>query len=133
MDRHELQYYSPLYSLDPHWGPQEDSTFILHCLAAKLYDHDLLLVVKDYDALTMDDDLGTVLISAPDVYRGRGTEMERKITPPPGQEGKDAGYLTIRCRKATQEDIESIAKGEQRQLFQFKTGVFDHTTMNTLL
>lgn len=111
-------------SLNPVWGPAEDNTFILHTIAAKLFDaNGLEFVVKDFDLLTPDDPLGTVVIPGSALCGEFQSVMERAIKPPPGRE--NAGYLTIRCRKATPEDFESLEKKEHKALFQVKTGVFD--------
>jgi hypothetical protein len=71
----------------------------------------LTFVVKDYDVLTADDELGTVQLSLKDlVTQGAMTKiLERKITPPKGKEGTNVGYLTIRVRQATAEDEASLA------------------------
>lgn len=88
----------------------------------------LTFVVKDYDLLTPDEDLGTVQVALRDlVTQGAMAKMlERKITPPKGKEGTNVGYLTIRVRQATAEDEESLAKGEKKHLFEHNAGVIDY-------
>ncbi|CAB9497691.1 Protein C2-DOMAIN ABA-RELATED [Seminavis robusta] len=115
-------------TLNPEWGPEHKSTFILNVPSFKLVDSDgLTFTVKDYDMLSTDEDLGTVQLSVGDVMTKGSMDimLERKITPPAESAGKDAGYLTIRIRKATPEDAQSLAKGEKKRLFAIKTGVFD--------
>jgi len=115
-----------IFSLNPTWGPKEDNTFILHCVAAKLFDADgLLFEVKDFDFLTPDDPLGIVKVPSSDLCGAHTRVIELPITPPSGHEGEKMGYLTIRCRPATREDAESLSKKEHRALFEVKTGVFD--------
>ena len=114
------------YSLNPVWGPEDENTFILHTIAAKLFDaNGLEFVLKDNDLLTPDDPLGTVVIPGSALCGEYQSVMERAIQPPHGHEGENVGYLTIRCRKATPEDFESLGKKEHKALFQVKTGVFD--------
>jgi len=76
--------------------------------------------------LEEDDDLGSVTFSAHNLYVAQGGPMELAITPPSDRDpSEDAGYLTINCRKATLDDMESLKKGEKKHMFQFVTGVFD--------
>ena len=114
-------------SLNPVWGPHDDNTFILHTVAAKLFDADgLQFVVKDFDLLTPDEPLGSVFVPAHELCGDSISVRERPIKPPQGHEEEEAvGYMTIRCRKATAEDFESLEKKEHKGLFQVKTGVFD--------
>jgi C2 domain len=114
-------------SLNPVWGPEHDSTFVLNTLAVKLVDaNGLTFVVKDFDLLKPDDHLGTVQVALKDLVTqgAMAKTLERKITPPKGNEGAQVGYLTIRIRKATGTDEESLAKGEMRSLFEQQTGGF---------
>lgn len=113
--------------LNPVWGPENENTFILHCVAAKLFDaNGLLFEVKDFDLLTSDDPLGTVKIPGNTLCGKFPSVLERAIQPPEGHAGEDVGYLTIRCRPATPEDAESLEKKEHKALFKVKTGIFDH-------
>ena len=61
----------------------------------------------------------SVFITSKNMYNDSAMvrTFERKIIPPKASEGKDAGYLTIRCRKASAEDMESIKKGEKKSYF----------------
>jgi hypothetical protein len=120
--------FTTFHSLNPEWGPEHHSTFVLNTLAYKLVDaNGLTFLVKDYDLLKADDCLGKVQLALRDlVTQGAMAKMlERKITPPKGHEGANVGYLTIRVRQATSDDEESLAKGEMKRLFEHKTGVFD--------
>ena len=108
------------YSLDPTWGPKENNTFLVDCKLAKLVDADgLWFVVRDYDMVSGDDSLGQMHIKANDLLVGPDAPpktFERKVNPPKGHSG-DCGYLTIRCRYATPEDVLSIEKGEKKSYF----------------
>jgi hypothetical protein len=104
--------------LNPTWGPDQENTFILQCLACELVDHDgAIFTVMDFDAITPNDPLGTVRVAAHELWNGTGELVERKITPPKGHKGKDAGYLTIRFRKAAKGDYNSLINKEKKNLF----------------
>lgn len=127
----ELKFPNPkcsssIKSLNPVWGPQDENTFILHTIAAKLFDADgLQFILKDFDLISADDPLGSVVIPGSALCGEFQSVMERAINPPEGHEGKNVGYLTIRCRRATPEDAKSLKKKEHKALFEVKTGVFD--------
>lgn len=106
------------HRLNPNYGPETDSTFILHCPAWELFDNDgLVFQVEDRDTLTPDDHLGTVRVPGHELCAGTGALMEKTIEPPKGKEGVDAGTLNIRCRRATDSDFESLKNRERKQLF----------------
>lgn len=115
-------------TLNPTWGPKENNTFLLECTAAKLLDDKgMWCVVRDYDMLQSDDNLGQAHFKCADLHTEGAEErmVEKKVKPPKGHDGKDCGHLTIRVKKATPEDIEAIKKGEKKAYFNVKTGVFD--------
>lgn len=120
-----------LLSLDPEWLPEHQSTFMLQCPAYKLVDGDgLVFTIMDYDALSKDEQLGTVRVP-PSQFVTSGSSSQvltRKIRPPPESDKEDAGYLTIRVRKATTEDEVSLINGENKRLFE--THHHDHVHDN---
>ena len=71
-----------------------------------------------------DDPLGNVILDGYDLiscYDEKIENVERlrdyKIHPPKGQEGVNAGTLTIRFRKATRSDYDSLKSMEKKDLF----------------
>lgn len=84
----------------------------------------LTLKVKDWDLIGGDDPLGTVILDGYDLVgcyddeaEDAGRLREYKIHPPKGQEGVNAGTLTIRCRRATRPDYDSLKYMEKKNLF----------------
>jgi len=72
--------------------------------------------VKDWDLVGGDDPLGKVILGGDDLCDEVGELREYKIIPPKGT-FKDAGTLTIRCRRATRADYESLRNKEKKSLF----------------
>ena len=94
---------------------------MLQCPAYKLVDGDgLVFTIMDYDALSKDEELGSVRVpSSQFVTSGSSSQvLTRKVRPPAGSDQEDAGYLTIRVRKATTEDEVSLINGENKRLFE---------------
>ncbi|CAB9497692.1 Multiple C2 and transmembrane domain-containing protein 1 [Seminavis robusta] len=115
-DLHETKHI--LKTLNPLFSDETDSTFVLHCLAKDLYDaKGLQFKCKDYDRLGKSDELGTVQVPPGKIYNGKGEDLEFDIAPPKGQEGKDAGSLTIRCSATTADDH----TGERKKFLGMKT------------
>jgi hypothetical protein len=111
---HPLFPSSIFSRLNPNWGPETKSTFLLHCPAWELFDNNgLLFQVEDMDMLSADDPLGTVQVEGHVVCSGEGKLTEFKIAPPKGIAGIDAGVLNLRFWRGTATDIE-----EYRQLFE---------------
>ena len=83
-----------------------DNVFTLHCPAKKLFDvGGLKFVVKDWDRIGANDELGECTLSASKIYNNmHGDDMELKITPPKGKENDDAGYVTVRFTSSTADD-----------------------------
>jgi C2 domain len=77
----------------------------------------ILLKVKDWNFLGGDDPMGEVFVKAQELLEGKGELKEYKIKPPKGFEGLDAGTLTIRYRKGTRADYESLKNKEKKCLF----------------
>ena len=62
-------------------------------------------LIRDYDRLGADENLGFVRVPPAALYRARGERMEYKLEPPPGStDGEVPGYLAVRCRRATDND-----------------------------
>lgn len=112
-----IPYELIIRSLNPNWSPETRSTFLLACQTRELFDSGLVFKVKDWDLIGGDDPLGHVKLDGHDLYEEEGDLREFDIVPPNGQEGVDAGTLTIRCRRATRFDFESLKNKEKRNLF----------------
>lgn len=108
-DLHETKHI--LQNLNPIFGPESNSSFVLDPSSTS---GDLVLKVKDWDLIGKNDELGQVQVSVSQLYaeaasdnsHNNKTGLELAIVPPKGREKEDAGTLTIRCRPATQQDLE---------------------------
>ena len=95
---------------------------MLQCPAFKIVEADgLVFTIMDYAALTADEDLGSVRLSPGELLTEGGLSQvhvhTRKVKPPKDSDQEDAGYLTIRVRKATTEDEVSLINGENKRFF----------------
>ena len=98
------------FRLNPVYDDDTKSTFLLEWAAYSLYNvGGLKLQVKDWDrGLGGNNPLGEARVAPEDLYCiSNGEPREYKIVPPTGRENEDAGYLTIRSRPATEEDLAS--------------------------
>ena len=101
--------------LNPIYTPENGSTFLLDMPATEISDAGgLKFVIKDYDRLGFNDILGTVEVAYPMVARGatagkEGILKEFEIIPPVGVD-RQAGFLLVRAKKATEEDVHSLLK-----------------------
>jgi Ca2+-dependent lipid-binding protein len=64
----------------------------------------VLFKVKDYDFVGKSDDLGEILVDPDTLYNATGQKVELKLNPPKGH-AEDAGYITLRIRPATDDDM----------------------------
>ncbi|CAB9523699.1 Polyubiquitin (Fragment) [Seminavis robusta] len=95
---------------NPIYTPETESTFLLDCPATDLSQvGGLHFIVKDWDRIT-NDELGRAVVSHLNLTKGTGQGMEFMVEPPNGvaKEPGDAGYLLIRCRKASKADAEFL-------------------------
>lgn len=114
-----LSFQYIYYSLNPVFTPELDSTFLLDCTDANLSDKNgLVFLVKDWDMLGGNEELGTVEVDYPTLITAKnGDAKEFKVTPPKGKT-KDAGYLLIRWRKAKPADKKALSdKKNKKNLF----------------
>lgn len=97
------------------------STFLLSCKSEDLIENKgLKFDVWDWDFIGGDDHIGHVQVPAQELVEGKGSLEEYRITPDEEIEVMEAGTLTIRCRKATKADHESLKKKENKNLFDSK-------------
>ena len=103
-------------SLNPDWTPDQRSTFVLSGDTNDILAEGLTFKVKDWDLIGGDDPLGKVHVEGFNFIEERG-RREFKIEPPKGQEGADAGTLTIRWRKANRADQEAYKSKDKKLVF----------------
>ena len=93
------------FSLDPIWTLKTESLFLLTLASKDLFLQDGLgFVVRDFDRLGADENLGLVRVPPATLYKAKGERLEFKLQPPPGAGGDVTGYLAIRCRRASDGD-----------------------------
>lgn len=101
-DVHETKHISS--TLDPVFTSDYDPTFPLSVRKKELTEKGgLYFKVKDYDPGRSNDELGGVLVSAEDLLSPAAAAgaVEYKLDPPKGKKGKDAGYISIRCKASS--------------------------------
>jgi len=118
-----------VYSLDPDFGEGHHNVYAFHCYATDLFEiGGLTLKVKDFDRILANDDLGTTLVPAMDLYdSSKGQSREYKLNPPEGYEGRDAGSVIVKTtftepelssggKKALLKFPDLVSKSEQKLL-----------------
>jgi len=92
-------------TLDPIWTVRTGSLFLFKVKAEALFlSEGLLFTVKDYDAFGSDERLGIFYVAPKVVYESKGERLE--LLPTPGAKVKEVpGYIAIRIRRATDDDI----------------------------
>lgn len=105
-----LEWISPRYtSLNPVWTVTTDSLFLLRVDIQTLFLHDgIICILRDFDKFGKNDVLGTVRVCAKHIYDGKGERLEYKLEPPSGKTTEVPGYMAIRCRRASEEDIKFV-------------------------
>jgi hypothetical protein len=94
-------------TLDPIWTIATKSLFLLNVNLQDLFRGDgLLCIVHDFDTVGTNERLGSITVPPKTLFDAKGERMEFKLGPPPGKTNDVPGYLAIRCRRATSEDIE---------------------------
>ena len=98
--------------------PHANLLFILDVMEADfVVTSGLHLKVKDYDlGPQKSDDLGSITIDPKTLLEAKGERMVFKLNPPLKKEGKDAGHIAIRCRRATNYDREFLDSLESKTL-----------------
>lgn len=74
----------------------------------------LSLEVKDWDRgfIGGNDRLGSATVPFSDLYsKVNGGPLEYALAPPQGRENEAAGFVTIKCRQATPDDVDVHKKG----------------------
>jgi hypothetical protein len=65
----------------------------------------LLCLIYDYDKIGGNEKLGSATIPPRTLYEAKGQRMEFKLGPAPGHTKEVPGFLAIRCRRATDYDV----------------------------
>ena len=106
-----------------------NSSFVFDTTEKELNDNKgLVFKVKDWDRIGSNDELGQVTVSAETLLQATaGEDMELTITPPTGRETEQAGFITLRCRPATEEDRKP--KSGLLQRFGLKGGEWPGTSL----
>lgn len=74
------------------------------------------LLVKDFDAVGANETLGLVHVPPKILYLANGERMEFKLQPVPGKTSEEVpGYLAIRCRRASEYDLNFMTSYESSQ------------------
>lgn len=123
---HRTEYISK--TLDPIWTVTTGSLFLLKIDVKKLFRGEgLLCVVYDYDKLGGNERLGAITIPPKTIYHANGERMEFKLGPPPGKANDVPGYLAVRIRRATKNDIDFMTKREEAgRMFASKKALGGH-------
>ena len=91
--------------IDPIYTVSTGSLFILKAVKQELCEGEgLLFIVKDYDRVGGNDELGHVQVSGKVLCEANGERMALPLEPAKGSKQEDAGKLNIRCRPATNYD-----------------------------
>ena len=105
------------YRLDPIWTVKTGSLFTLTIESERLFmEEGMKFLVKDFDQVGANETLGLVHVPPKSLYTAKGERMEFKLQPVPGKTAEEVpGHLAIRCRRATDYDIEFMASYESSQ------------------
>jgi hypothetical protein len=73
----------------------------------------LICILYDYDKVGSNEKLGAITIPPKALYDAKGERMEFKLGPSPGETKDVPGYLSIRCRRATDYDAKFMTDFEK--------------------
>ena len=105
------QPFSLVHSLDPIWTVKTNSLFLWTIHPKDLFMSDgLLCVVFDFDQVGTHENLGQVYIPPDILYKASEERVELPLKPPSSSTAKSAGYLAIRCRRASDYDHHFMAE-----------------------
>jgi hypothetical protein len=111
-DVHETKPISS--TREPIYTIKTNSLFILDVATKEVTENQgITFKVKDYDVIGRNDDLGIVVVPAETILAATGERLEFQLKAP--GTSKDAGFIAIRCRPATNYDREflnCVAEGE---------------------
>ena len=92
-------------TLEPIYEPRHNPYYLLEANPAEVkLNGGILIKVYDWDRLGKSDNLGEVLVDPDKLYGATGEKMELALSPPAGK-AEEAGFISIRVRPATEEDL----------------------------
>ena len=93
--------------LNPIWTIKTKSLFIFKLQSEEYFNDELLFEVRDHETFTANVVLGQALFTNEQLLKSKGERIEMKLKNL--QLGQDTqGYLAIRCRRATEQDIQFL-------------------------
>jgi hypothetical protein len=93
--------------LDPIWTLKTGSLFLFTVSMKDLFLNDgLICILRDFDNVGADEVLGGIKITAKQIYEAKGERVEFKLGPAGGKTEEVPGYMAIRCRRASEHDIQ---------------------------
>ena len=94
-----------MISLNPSYTEEMKSTFVLDTTEKEVNKNmGLVLKVKDWDRVGANDTLGEAAVLPEVLLEATGKDIELKLLPPSEFKGQEAGFVTLRCRPASDED-----------------------------
>ena len=79
------------------------SSFVLDTTQEDL-DPGLVFKIKDWDRIGSNDVLGQVTVPKEKLLEATGEPTELEIAPPSDRKDEKAGFITLKCRLATEDD-----------------------------
>lgn len=103
-----------IYRLDPIWTLKTDSLFLFTVATKDLFLSDgLRFTIKDYDQVGNDEVLGIFYADPQTIFDANGERLTYKLEPPPGATKEVPGHAAIRCRRASEADINFLEDYKQ--------------------
>jgi hypothetical protein len=111
-------------SLNPIFTDAQNNAFLLDCASKELFDNKgLLFKVKDYNRLSADQDIGSILVPAMELIKATGEVQEYVLVPPSDvPPGTNVGKLKFRCFPATESHLEKLGR-DKKGLRGFVSGI----------
>lgn len=94
-------------SLNPIWTIKTKCMFIFALSADEYYNYDLVFEVLDFETFTTNKMLGQALLTNEKLIKSNGQRIEMKLKNLQ-MEVETQGFLAIRCKRATAQDIEFV-------------------------
>ena len=122
-----------LQTLEPTYDPRHNPYYLLELNPAEVKVHGGILVkVYDWDRLGKNDELGEVLLDTDTLYAAKGEKLELPLLPPKGK-AEEAGFISIRVRPATEEDLKMNKNSMFDLLQEAKAHTIDYGTKDLSL
>jgi len=102
-------------NLNPIWTIQTKSLFIFTLYPEEYYTCELMFEVRDQETFVNGSILGQALLSNRKLMKNNGERIELKLEYLQLDE-KAQGYLAIRCRRATENDVDFLDRANRKKL-----------------